>query len=83
MLLIEIMVAEIPPPMPTPQIAASAPSRDCPICGRRMQILSVTESSYHYVCYSHTLQNSANPEPYYLNIPFKSLTPEGKVKEKD
>jgi hypothetical protein len=68
----------------TPQIASSAPENIfCPKCGRKMQLLTVRPSIYSYVCYAHSLQNSDSSEPYYLNIPFKSVSSDGKVKEKD
>lgn len=55
--------------MPTPQIAAAAPSKDCPICGRRMQLLATTPSTYQYVCYAHSPgQNADSSDPYYLNV---------------
>ena len=73
------MVAE----MTTPQLTSAAPEKLCPKCGRRMQLLSVSESGYHYACYSHTLQNAGSSEPFYLNVWFKSLDANGKVKVKD
>ena len=69
--------------MPTPQLQSAAPDKYCPKCGRRMQVLSTTESSWNYVCYSHTLQNSDTMEPFYLNVHFKSLDENGNIKVMD
>lgn len=69
--------------MPTPQIASSAPVRDCPKCGRRMQLLTTTETSWTYVCYAHTQQNADTTEPFYLNIHHKFLDENGRIKVKE
>jgi hypothetical protein len=66
--------------MTTPQIAANAPLKDCPRCGRRMQILSTSASSYNYVCYAHTPQNVGDLEPYYFNLHFNSVNEDGSIK---
>ncbi len=68
---------------PTPQIAASAPFRDCPKCGRRMQVLATNETSWTYVCYSHSLQNADTTEPFYLNIHHKFMDENGRVRTKE
>jgi len=69
--------------MPTPQIAASAPLRDCPKCGRRMQVLATSETCWTYVCYSHTFQNAGTNDPFYINVHFKFLDENGRIKVKE
>jgi hypothetical protein len=71
------------PTSTSPQIAATAPDRDCPKCGRRMQVLSVSPITYSYVCYAHTLQNTDTNEPYYLNVYHKFLDEKGMIKIAD
>ena len=66
----------------SPQVKSTAPDKDCPKCGRRMQLLSVSPTSYSYVCYAHTLQNSDSNEPYYLNIHHAFLDKDGMIKVK-
>jgi len=66
-----------------PQLQSAVPDKYCPKCGRRMQVLQATESSWHFVCYAHNLQNAGTDEPYYLNIPFKSLDEDGRIKVRD
>lgn len=73
-----------PPNMPTPQILASAPEKFCPKCGRRMQHLSSSNSTHHYACYAHTLQNTDTTEPFYLNVHFTfKVGADGKLLTKD
>ena len=63
----------------TPQIASGAPEVSCPQCGRRMQLLSTTNTSFSYVCYAHSPQNAESAEPYYLNL-HKFTDENGRVK---
>lgn len=63
----------------SPQVAAAAPLIDCPKCGRRMQLLSSSPTSYNYVCYAHSTQNSSGIEPYYLNL-HKFTDENGRIK---
>lgn len=74
------MITEIAK-MPTPQLAASAPDTYCPKCGRRMQLLNTTESVHSYVCYAHWHGNAGTTEPYYLNVPYRSLGEDGRIRE--
>jgi len=66
--------------MPTPQLISAAPDKYCPECGRRMQLLKRTETSLHYVCNAHRLQNSDTVEPYYLNIWLNSQAEDGTIR---
>ena len=67
--------------MTTPQLSSAAPVQLCPKCGRRMQILSVSDTTYSYICTAHSLQNSDSADPYYLNIHFKFVESDGRIKE--
>lgn len=69
--------------MPTPQIAASAPVKYCPKCGRQMQVLSTSDTTWTYVCYSHSAQNAGTTEPFYLNVHFKFLDEDGRIRVKE
>lgn len=64
----------------TPQQASGAPDQSCPKCGRRMQLLNVSPTTYSYVCYAHSPQNADSIEPYYLNIHYKFLDEKGNLK---
>lgn len=76
------MVAEIP--MSTPQLAAAAPVKYCSRCGRPMQHIKTTDSTYHYACYAHTAQNSDGPGTYYFNLHYRiPLNPDGTIATKE
>jgi len=65
--------------MPTPQITSSAPVRDCPKCGRRMQVLAATDTCWTYVCYAHSYQNAGTNDPFYINVHHKFLDEDGRI----
>lgn len=64
----------------TPQQASGAPEQSCPKCGRRMQLLAVSSTTYSYGCYAHSIQNSDTNEPHYLNIHYKFLDEKGNLR---
>lgn len=62
--------------MSTPQLLSAAPERLCPRCGVRMQVISMTPSSYNYVCSRH------DEGPFYLNVHHSfQVNEDGTIKE--
>lgn len=63
--------------MSSPQLIAAAPEKLCPKCGTRMQMVTMTPSSYLYSCYKH-LEGA-----FYLTAhhSFK-VNEDGSIKEK-
>jgi len=64
------MVAE----MTTPQLAAAAPVKLCPLCGRRMQHCGTNVTTHNYACFQHD-------QVFYLNYHYAFLDENGRIKE--
>lgn len=62
--------------MPSPQLISAAPSKDCPKCGARMQLVTMNPSTYLYACYKHV------EGAFYLNVHHSFKTnPDGSILE--
>lgn len=48
-----------------------------------MQVLATSDTSWTYVCYSHSAQNAGTTDPFYLNVHHKFLDEDGRIKVKD
>jgi hypothetical protein len=62
--------------MPTPQLAAAAPVKLCPLCGRRMQHCGTNVTTHNYACFQHD-------QVFYLNYHYAFLDENGNIKVRE